>query len=86
MTYMATPWHKNPCPEGHKDQNFGRPFLSHYYYIHVFNLSDSCPGVEMKIFSEIHQIYTNLSPLGVGDHEISSFSSPYPTDAAYILN
>ena len=25
MTYMATPQHKNPCPEDHEIDNFGRP-------------------------------------------------------------
>ena len=48
--YMATPKHINPCPMGHKIDNFGRPFLGHRYYIlGLFNLS---LGVERKIFSE----------------------------------
>ena len=33
MTYMATPQHKNPCPEGHEFYNLGRPFPGHHYYI-----------------------------------------------------
>ena len=31
MTYMATPYHKNPCPRGHEIHNFGRPFLVSQY-------------------------------------------------------
>mgnify|MGYP003692425057 CR=1 FL=1 len=38
MTYMATPYYKNPCPEGHEIYNFGRPFLGNHYYI--LSLSD----------------------------------------------
>ena len=36
MTYMATPYHKNSCPGGHKSYNFGRPFLVIHYYILIF--------------------------------------------------
>ena len=51
MTYMAMPWHKNPCPGGHEIYNFGRPFLGLHYYI--LSLSDLCLGVEKKIFKGI---------------------------------
>ena len=48
MTYMATPYHKNPCPGSPEIYNLGRPFLGHHYYI--LGLSDQCLGVEKKIF------------------------------------
>ena len=48
MTYMATPKHKNPYPDGHEIYNFGRPFLGHHNYIH--SLSDLCLGVKKMIF------------------------------------
>ena len=51
MSYMATPYHKNPCTGGHEIYNFGRPFLDHHYYI--LSLFDLCLGVEKKIFKEI---------------------------------
>ena len=47
MTYMATPYHKNPCPWGHEIYNFGRPFLGHHY--NIFSLFNLCLGVEKKI-------------------------------------
>ena len=56
MTYMATPWHKNPCPGGHEIYNFGRPFLGHHYY--TLSFYGSCMGVEKEIFKEIHQFNT----------------------------
>ena len=51
MTYMATPYNKNPCPGGHEIYNFGGPFLCHHNYI--LSLSNLCLGVEKKIFKEI---------------------------------
>ena len=27
MWHMATPWHKNSCPEGHEIYSFGNPYL-----------------------------------------------------------
>ena len=50
MTYMATPYNKNPCPRGHESYNFVRPFLGHHHYI--LSLSDLCLGVSKKIFKE----------------------------------
>ena len=41
MTYMATPWHKNPCPWGHEIYNSGSPFFCHHYY--TLSLSKPCP-------------------------------------------
>ena len=50
MTYMVTPYHKNPCPGGHESYNFGRPFLGHHYYI--LSLSDICMRVEKKFLQK----------------------------------
>ena len=83
MTYMATPYHTNPCPGGHEIYNFGRPFLCYHYY--TLSLSEPCPSLE-NIFKEIHQLYNfypKITPLGVGGHKIFNFLSPYPTDAKY---
>ena len=55
MAYIATPSHQNPSPGGHEIYNFGRPFLSHHYYI--LSLSDICMAVEKKIFKEIMQFH-----------------------------
>ena len=54
ITYMATPYNKNPCPGGHETYNFGRPFLGHPY--NTLSLSDLCLRVE-KIFKEIMQFH-----------------------------
>ena len=32
ITFMTTPLHKNPCPEGHEIYNFGRHFFGHHNY------------------------------------------------------
>ena len=45
---MATTYHKNPCPGGHKIYNFDRPFLGNRYVI--LSLSELCLEVEKKIF------------------------------------
>ena len=55
MKYMATPYHKDPCPRVHEIYNFGRTFLGHHYYILI--LSDICMGVEKKIFIEIMHVH-----------------------------
>ena len=52
---MATTYPKNPCPGGHESYNFGRPYLSHKYYI--LSLSDLCMGVKMKILKELMQFH-----------------------------
>ena len=49
--YMMTLQHKNPCPGGHENYNFGGPLLGHDYK--TLSLSDLCLGVEKKIFKEI---------------------------------
>ena len=38
-------------PWGHKNYNFGGPFLGHHYY--ALSLSDLCLGAEKMIFKEI---------------------------------
>ena len=48
MTYIATHYHKNPCPRGHENYNFGKPLLGHHYFI--LSLFDLCLGVQKKIF------------------------------------
>ena len=50
MTYMATPQLKKPCPKGHDINNFGRPFLGHYY--HILSLSDLCQVVEKRVLKK----------------------------------
>ena len=55
MTYMATPKHMYPSVGGHEINNFGRPFLDHYYYI--LSLSDLCLGVKKRIFKEIIHVH-----------------------------
>ena len=82
LTYIATPQHKNPCPGGHENYNFGRPFLGHHYYI--LCLSDLCLGVEKKIFKQImysHYMtymatsqHKNSCPRG---HENYNFGRPF---------
>ena len=44
--------HKNPSPGGGEIYNFDRLFLAHYY--HIVTFSARCPGVEKKMFEEIH--------------------------------
>ena len=66
MTYMTVPQHKNPLPQGSWNLQFGRPFLGHYYYMYVLNLSYSCLGIEKKMFKEKYQFYTfypQITPL-----------------------
>ena len=74
--------HKNPCPEGHEINNFGRPFLGHHQFI--FSLSDLFPG---NIFSDIkkndvfslYDIYKHALPqesLSPG-YEIYNFGKPF---------
>ena len=50
ITFMATPYRKNPCAWDHESYNFCRPFLVHHYYI--LSLLNLCPWVEKKIFQE----------------------------------
>ena len=80
---MTTPKHKNPCPEGHKTYNLGRPFLGHHYLILIF--SCLCLGVEKDIFNEIMHfhyyitlmttpLYKNPWPRG---QEIYNFGKPF---------
>ena len=81
---MATLQQKNPCPGGHEIYNFGRPFLGHYYF--TLSLYEPCPGLENKIFNEIHQftLFTpKIPPLGMEGDEICNFLSPYYTDSIY---
>ena len=65
---MATLLHKNPCPGGHENYNFGGPFIGYHYYI--LSLYGLFTEVEKSFFfKEIHQFYTfypKLPPLGVG--------------------
>ena len=58
MTYMATPYHKNPCPGGQGINNFGRPFLDHYNYL--ISLSAPCPGLDKRIFLRKYINFTFL--------------------------
>ena len=53
MTYMAIPWHKNPCIHGY---NFCRHFICHHYFI--FGLSDLSPGVQKKSSIKKQCIFT----------------------------
>ena len=46
------PLHKIPFLEGHGIYNYGSAFLGHYYYMYIISLSDSCTGVEKKIFGD----------------------------------
>ena len=63
MTNMATPQHKNPCPEGHEMYNFG-----HHYY--KLRLSEPCPLVEKKKYISFTRFTQITSPSG-GGHESS---------------
>ena len=47
---------QEPCLRGHEIYNFGRPFLSHHYYI--LGLSDLRLEVDQrKIFDQIMQLH-----------------------------
>ena len=55
MTYMATPYLKNPCVRGIEICNFCRFFL---VTITIdFSLSDLYLGIERKMFKKIHAFY-----------------------------
>ena len=63
--------HKNPYPRGHEIDNFGRHLLGHHYYVHVYSLSEPCPGLEKKILKKnpsiLHfypKLPQNYLPLG----------------------
>ena len=77
---MASPQHKKPFSLWIMKFTIliGRPFLCHHYYI--CNLSETCLGVEKKIFKEIHQFYPftpKLPPLGVGSHDMSPYHTAF---------
>ena len=57
---IAMPYHQNPSPGD--DHDFGRPFLSHRYFI--LSLSDICMGVEKKIFKEVMHFHYMTSLYG----------------------
>ena len=95
MTYMVTPYLKNPCPGGHESYNFCRPFLIHHHCI--LSLSDLCLGVKMKIFKEImhfhYMTYRYMdTPLQknpcTGGHEIynHNFGRPFLGHHYYTLS
>ena len=71
-----------------KIYHFGRSYLGRHPVI--FSLSDLCPSVEKKIFTEIHPIlhffYPKIISLGVwgGGHKIHYFLSPYYTYATCV--
>ena len=58
ITYMATLYHKNPCPWGHEIYNLGWPLLGHHCY--AISYCELCLGVEKRIFKEINQFFTFL--------------------------
>ena len=90
LTYMATPYHKNPCLGGNEIYNFGRTFLCNHHYI--LSLSDLCLRVKKKNFKGImHFQYMtymatpqqkNPCP---GGHEIFNFGRPIIGHNYYIL-
>ena len=78
---MAKLQHNNPCPGGNEINNFGRPFLGHYYF--TLSLYEPCLGVEKK-----HINFTIFIPKSpplpwAGGHEIYNFLFPNPTDPIY---
>ena len=75
---------QEPLPWGLWNLKFGRPIHSHHYYI--LSLSDSCPGVEKKIFKDLHIFYTLSPKINTpwgGHHEIYKVLSPYLIHATY---
>ena len=36
MTFMASPWHKTPCPRDHETYNFSRLFITSLVIIKIF--------------------------------------------------
>ena len=82
MTYLATTLHKNPCPGDHEIDNFGGPFLGHYYY--TVSFSGHCLGIEKKILKEIMHFHymtcmamlQHKNPCPEG-HEIYNFGRPF---------
>ena len=73
-TYMPTPYHKKPYPEGHEIYNFWQTLPCSQYYC-ILSLSDLCLVVKEEIFKEEYFFkkyinYTHLNPIlplrGVG--------------------
>ena len=64
---MATPLHKNPCPEGHEIYNTRRPLVGHHYF--TLSLYGPCTGLEKRYFKK----YINKPPLGVGVLKFTTF-------------
>ena len=48
MAFMATPWHKNPCPRGHETYNLSRLFIGHQY--NLLSFSYLCLWLKMNFF------------------------------------
>ena len=79
MTDMATPQHKNPCPEGHEMYNFG-----HHYY--TLRLSEPCPLVEKKKYICFTRFTQNYLPFGWGSWNLQVLVSlPYKCCIPYLV-
>ena len=39
-TYIAMPYHKNPCPRGHEIYNLSGTFLGYHYHSDTLSLSE----------------------------------------------
>ena len=83
MTYMSTPQHKNPCPEGHEIDNLVDPslviittYLVCLIYAFEYRRRFLQKCINLILFTQ------KLPPIGLWNQEIT-FLSPCNTDATY---